>query len=213
MKIVAIGDTHGQHRKLNMPKGDVLIHVGDIVQGVRSDNRVEVFGDFLKWIESLDYKKKIGIAGNHDLLLAERKDCFGNDVEYLENSGTEFDGYSFWGSPWVTPCYGVFNEEENKLEKMFSQIPDNTDVLITHISPWNIMDLSSSGRNTGSTALLKHTKRSRPTLHLFGHCHNSGHKFSTEDKTTFANVSCMKGRCILPNSPMVFKLNKQGKSR
>ena len=30
MKFVAISDTHGKHQKLVLPKGDVIIHAGDV---------------------------------------------------------------------------------------------------------------------------------------------------------------------------------------
>lgn len=30
LKIVCISDTHGMHRKMKIPEGDVLVHAGDI---------------------------------------------------------------------------------------------------------------------------------------------------------------------------------------
>ena len=43
MKIVFISDTHGQHHKLkNLPKGDMIIHGGDVSKMGR-DHEVEDF--------------------------------------------------------------------------------------------------------------------------------------------------------------------------
>ena len=62
MKLVLISDTHGQHHNLSLPKGDVLIHAGDISQrGLHTE-----VTDFLDWFSSQEYKYKIFIAGNHD---------------------------------------------------------------------------------------------------------------------------------------------------
>jgi predicted phosphodiesterase len=60
MKFVAISDTHGKHQKLVLPKGDVIIHAGD-VSSKGQENEVI---DFLKWFSNLDFEYKIFIAGN-----------------------------------------------------------------------------------------------------------------------------------------------------
>ncbi len=64
MRIVCLSDTHNQHRNLDVPPGDILIHAGDSTfQGTLS----EVSG-FLRWINYLPHPHKILIAGNHDWL-------------------------------------------------------------------------------------------------------------------------------------------------
>lgn len=63
MKIVFISDTHKQHRKLkNLPKGDMIIHGGDVSK-MGIDHEVE---DFMYRFLHLDCAQKIFIAGNHD---------------------------------------------------------------------------------------------------------------------------------------------------
>ncbi len=64
MKLIAISDTHGFHRSLEIPEGDILIHAGDLTRhGILDD--VREFNDFLsarpqfvkffgKWIRFLD---------------------------------------------------------------------------------------------------------------------------------------------------------------
>jgi len=65
MNIVHISDTHGFHRKVNVPFGDVLIHSGDI-SNRGEKHQVE---DFIDWLVNQPHKYKIFIAGNHDIAL------------------------------------------------------------------------------------------------------------------------------------------------
>ncbi|KAF4993903.1 hypothetical protein FGRMN_6150 [Fusarium graminum] len=62
-RIVCISDTHNCQVKL--PKGDVLIHAGDLTnQGSHAELTKTV-----AWLEKQDFEAKIVIAGNHDLTL------------------------------------------------------------------------------------------------------------------------------------------------
>ena len=62
MRVVLIFDTHMQHRKLVMPKGDLLIHAGDLT----NKGRAKDIKDFDDWLGGLDYRHKIVVFGNHD---------------------------------------------------------------------------------------------------------------------------------------------------
>ena len=62
MKIVAISATHSRHRNLKLPKGDVLVHAGDVSYRGREDE----VRDFVDWFASRPHPHKIFIAGNHD---------------------------------------------------------------------------------------------------------------------------------------------------
>ena len=62
MKFVFISDTHCRHHFVKLPKGDVLIHAGDISH---KGSREEVI-DFLQWFSKQEFQYKIFIAGNHD---------------------------------------------------------------------------------------------------------------------------------------------------
>ncbi|PVH97568.1 Metallo-dependent phosphatase [Periconia macrospinosa] len=64
-RIICISDTHNQTPKL--PKGDVLIHAGDLTnQGGISEMRRTV-----EWLEKADFECKIVVGGNHDITLDE----------------------------------------------------------------------------------------------------------------------------------------------
>merc|ERR550514_130323 len=59
---VLISDTHGHHRKLTIPPGDVLIHAGDFT----AFGREEHARDFNAWLGTLPHKHKIVVFGNHE---------------------------------------------------------------------------------------------------------------------------------------------------
>jgi predicted phosphodiesterase len=57
-RIVCISDTHNQTSQL--PKGDVLIHAGDLTnQGSYTELKKTI-----SWLEKADFEVKIVIAGN-----------------------------------------------------------------------------------------------------------------------------------------------------
>ncbi|HEU4469447.1 MAG TPA: metallophosphoesterase, partial [Flavisolibacter sp.] len=88
MRFVAISDTHGKHRTIRLPKGDVLLHAGDISYG----RKKEEVADFLGWFAKQDFAYRIFIAGNHDFFLEkaspdEIKTLVPEGVIYLNDSG------------------------------------------------------------------------------------------------------------------------------
>ena len=62
MKLVLISDTHGFHNGMTLPKGDILIHAGDVTgRGLYSQ-----VADFIGWFAAQPHKYKVMVAGNHD---------------------------------------------------------------------------------------------------------------------------------------------------
>jgi len=97
-------------------------------------------------------------------------------VHYLEDSGIEIDGVSFWGSPWQPEfnhwAFNLYRGEQ--LAQKWALIPDDTDVLITHGPPLGILDFVPSGEHVGCED-LKNRVDQMPSLkaHIFGHIHYS----------------------------------------
>ena len=214
MKLVCISDTHGAHNMIPIPDGDVFIHAGDFT-GMGREEEVKSFAEFLK---RLPHKHKIVIAGNHDVTFARMPDLarywlgVGINCTYLENSGVEIDGVKFWGSPhhsffddsgtWV---FGVKAGKE--AEEVWSKIPEDTDVLITHGMPLGILDQSANGKQTGDAELLKVVEKIKPKIHLFGHIHEQGGKTKKAD-TEFFNIACLNEHYQLMRGTIVLELNK-----
>lgn len=75
-----------------------------------------------------------------------------------------------------------------EIAAVWSKIPDDTDVLITHGPPANILDATSHGARVGCPRLLSQVKRIKPSLHVFGHIHEA-YGSLTEGSTIFVNAS------------------------
>lgn len=196
LKFIAISDTHGCHRQLNLPKGDVLLHAGDVCnQGDK--NHIE---DFLEWIKELDFEHKILIRGNHDINLNTKSSLLNltmpKGVVQLDHSGIEINHIPIWGIP--------FPLDWNK--RTWESIPNNTQVLITHQPPFSILDNPPCSPSIGSKKLLKKVKSIQPKVHLFGHIHASYGKKEIGN-TLFLNASAYKAsKNMIINKPFVFEL-------
>ncbi len=208
MKFVAISDTHCRHSSLKLPKADVLIHAGDVsYRGEKSE--VE---DFLHWMDSLNYRYKIFIAGNHDFYLEKQPaaaitQLLPKNVFYLNDSGLVIEGLNIWGSP-VTPWF--FNWAFNRfrgtsINRHWKMIPPNTDVLITHGPPFGILDTVINGRNVGDKDLLKKVLEIKPKVHVYGHIHE-GYGVTKKGITKFINACVLNESYELVNPPVVFEV-------
>lgn len=195
MRIVCVSDTHGGHRDLVMPPGDLLIHAGDITRR----GELETVRDFNDWLGSLNhlYHHKVVICGNHDFAFQERphaaRSLITNAV-YLEDGGVTVGGLTVYGSPWQ-PWFGgwAFNLERGPaLAAAWAKIPDGTDVLITHGPPAGILDRTNRGELVGCRDLFDRVWEVRPRLHVFGHIHEAAGRADI-DGTTFVNASWYQG--------------------
>lgn len=211
MKILAISDTHCNHKKIKLPSEhiDVMIHCGDISNSSDSNiNRIEVL-DFLDWYNNINaIQYKILIAGNHDVILERKKDFIKNNnfnnIIYLQDSEIIIDNIKFYGSPY-TSTYGkswAFMKKTNQLEKIWKKIPDNIDILITHGPPKGILDLSidkqDNIKQVGCPHLLNRIINLNLSTHCFGHIHtnyryklfNNGIIKYPDKNISFINAAC-----------------------
>ena len=60
-RIVALSDTHGKHRQISIPNGDLLIFAGDF----EIRNNLDLF-EMSEWLNELPHKRVVAIFGNHD---------------------------------------------------------------------------------------------------------------------------------------------------
>jgi len=207
MRIVCISDTHRNHRNINVPDGDVLVHAGDI--GLEKCHPGLV-SDFNGWLGNLPHKHKIIIPGNHDYYI-ER---FPKEVrEQLTNCNLLIDqsimvkGIKFYGSPWQPEFFNwSFNlPRGERLKKVWDNIPSSTDILITHGPPAGILDKTYDGLSVGCKDLLERIDALKLKAHISGHIHFSYGSVKIGD-TTFVNASLCDDRNILINEPIVIDI-------
>lgn len=183
LKIWHISDTHTFHEMLTVPENiDIAIFSGDCSNPQNTlQNSFEVLA-FLKWFGQLPIKYKVFVAGNHDVSI-ERKVIFENDfidngIIHLWDKEVIIEGVKVYGSPY-TPSFGfgwAFNKDRSKIHKVWEQIPEDVDIIVTHGPPKGILDLSYDRDNKlemcGDLALKKRIKQLNPKLVCFGHIHN-----------------------------------------
>lgn len=199
LRVICLSDTHSHSPSegYTLPPGDILLHAGDFTnQGSLQEIRKAV-----SWLEKADYTAKIVVAGNHDLSLDERyalkhpegwrvmpdpeqlDECRrlvreAKDVTYLEHDSAtvEVKGakLKFFGSPY-SPDRGkqnwAFQYPDTEAKALWSSIPSDTDVLITHTPPAGHVDTSAHWTQGGCPQLARALEKVRPKLHLCGHCH------------------------------------------
>jgi Icc-related predicted phosphoesterase len=208
LKIIAISDTHCRHKSVRLPKGDMVIHAGDVsYKGSFSE-----VSDFLQWFGGLPFRHKIFIAGNHDFYFertnaATIQNTIPDGVTYLNDSGTYINGIQVWGSP-VTPWFynWAFNRRRGaEINKHWARIPAGTDLLITHGPPFGILDNVINGNYAGDKDLLQKVEEIKPAVHVFGHIHEAYGRLK-RGTTTFINASVLNEKYELVNPPVVFEL-------
>lgn len=204
MKIVCISDTHGKHKQVELPDGDILIHAGDI------SGRGEIWQveSFLQWFSARPHTHKVLIAGNHDFL-AERnsvlfRELVPDNVIYLNDSGTEIEAIKIWGSP-VSPWFydWAFNRRRGEeIKRHWDLIPEDTNILITHGPAYGIQDLTFDGQMVGCEELNKRIFDIRPKLHVCGHIHEA-YGMTEIDGITFINASILNLEYQVAHAPVV----------
>lgn len=155
-RVVCISDTHGRHREVVLPPGDVLIHAGDFTKfGKREDAE-----DFNDWLAEQAFTTKIVVNGNHENNAEWQKEVKSilTNATFLKDSGTQACGLDIYGTDFCWPM-----KEESV---QYGRIPRNADVVVAHGPAHGFVD----GR-TGCRALLWAIGRIRPRLVVSGHIH------------------------------------------
>ena len=208
MKFVAISDTHCRHHNLKLPKGDVLLHAGDLSYRGKKEEIL----DFLGWFSKQKFNYKIFIAGNHDFYFektksSELEEVIPKDIIYLQDSGTTIEGIKIWGSP-ITPWFfnWAFNRHRGQeIKKHWDLIPQGTDILLTHGPVLGILDMVINEQNVGCKDLLDKVKEVKPKFHVCGHIHEAYGNVKRSG-IRFINCCVLNETYELINKPVVFDL-------
>ena len=211
MKLCAMSDLHGSLIPTSEFRPcEVIFICGDIsplnIQGNHRRMRKWLVDEFKPWCESLPCDKVIFIAGNHDSALGNLdfmytqfpKDkkvtyLFHETYVYTSKSGKE---YSIFGTPYCK-LFGnwAFMELDEILEKLYSTIPKNIDILLTHDQPYGWGDIIldniwwNTGEHIGNKPLTKAILEKEPIYQFNGHLHSCQHGLIEIGKTQHYNVS------------------------
>ena len=230
MKIICFSDTHNKHARTELPACDLAIFAGDM-SSVGHEREVETFLNW--FYRQKQCVNKVYIAGNHDKSFDPKffytynknyesqydqntKPYWVNDlisnanilgIHYLENTSVEINGYKIWGSPyspWFFGEYWAFNAHRNgDLDAIWSTIPDDTDIVITHTPVQGKLDSipSQQDLHVGCEKLNNHLHRVKAKLHVCGHIHE-GHGYEQDGGITYVNASQLDDRYMYVYSPI-----------
>ena len=228
MRLVIISDTHLQHG-FNVPSGDILVHCGDLT--FRGD--LSEISRAAAWLKELRprFKAVVVVPGNHDWMAEKdpgmmRMMMEGAGCVYLDHRPAVVEGIRFFGSGYTPRFFDwALNVDRGpRLAALWSQIPEDTQVLITHGPPMGRLDvvkrpngdLDSMAYATTMKELhldthvgcadLAERIKSLPELrvHAFGHIHRPG--IEIEGGVTYVNASICDERYKATHSPHIVEV-------
>jgi len=207
LKVVFISDTHGQHEEINLPKGDIFIHGGDIC---KIGDIKEVI-EFNEWLKTLDFKYLIIVPGNHDSPFQNYPNKCNEilDSVIVASEGLiQFpNGLKISVYSW-TPEFGLWSfmlprgsdELYNKVQKI-----QKCDILVSHGPAYGVLDKTTERISAGCKFLLKKVKELQPKYLLSGHIHEAKGASKIDD-TLCLNGSQVNEKYQLVNEPIVFEI-------
>lgn len=210
----------------DMPEGDVLLHAGDFsVKGYPKEVSL-----FLDWLDGLNYTHKVVIAGNHDLSLdpmlnpnfQQVVDAVNevDNVYYLNKESLEIEGIKIWGEPHQPEFFNwAFNTPRSEMKEHWNQVPEDTDILVTHGPPYGYRDLAQDMHATswgpaemvhvGCAAQKNMLLKSNIKHVVCGHIHRGyGSEQINNYDIMVHNASICNEKYIPANKPIVFDFEK-----
>ena len=208
--VACLSDTHLRHGDITVPDADILIHAGD---ACGRGEGWEV-ADFHEWMFSLPHRHKVYVPGNHDWDCERRpmywRAMFASlGMHCLIDEAVEIEGLRIYGSPWQPEfCQWAFNVERGrKLAAIWSRIPADTQVLVTHGPPAGILDVAPSDRGVGCHDLRRRVGQLADLkLHVFGHVHHSAGQMRGHRNALFVNAAICDERYEPSNPVQVVEL-------
>lgn len=228
MRIVAMSDLHGSLPRANtFQECEVVFICGDIsplnIQANHRKMRKWLVDEFKPWCESLPCNKVIFIAGNHDRAL-ENLDfmytqfpkngkvtyLFHELYTYTSKSGKE---YEIFGTPYCK-LFGnwAFMEIDNQLTKLYSDIPDGIDILLSHDTPFGYNDIIldnvpwADGSHIGNKPLTMAILEKQPSYVFCGHLHSTDHSMIEINNSKKYNVSIKDEKYNPVYDPLIIEI-------
>lgn len=217
LRIIAFSDPHG-----NLPEiksgFDLMLIGGDISPAHDHFHLYQIDWfekNFIPWVNSLPFNdedsKVVMIWGNHDYIGEYTNRVWMKKMSKLTDKHLvilDHDEYDFvyktengnetlkiFGTPYCTR-FGMwaFMKGEEELDRVYSQIPEDIDILLSHDSP-KMEKLASITQgmfqtdDVGNEILEKHILRIKPKMLFTGHFHSGNHFFHKKDGIYMGNVS------------------------
>lgn len=130
----------------------------------------------------------------------------GETPKLLDDEGFPTVGIDDLGRTHKLTRYAA--REGISLRHIYSRIPNDTDILITHGPPHGVCDLDLDGRHIGSRELRDRVVKVQPRLLICGHIHGA-YGTGQIGETLVANVSRVNDLYKPVNPPMIFELERK----
>jgi Icc-related predicted phosphoesterase len=192
MKILAVGDTHGDEgiikkaaKQAKKEKVDLVILAGDLTFFEQQTKNL------IKPFEEIG-KEVLILPGNHETMPTIKfiEDKYSKAIN-LHGKHFEKDGVGFFGAGYATNVGPFWIEEKeifSLLEKSHNKIKHlSKKVLITHMHPEGSYSEFSGFK--GSSSIKKIIEKFQPDLAIFSHIHEARGTENKLGKTILLNVS------------------------
>lgn len=215
MKVLTlISDTHARHGNLNLPGGDILIFAGNLMSSGYKSNEII---SFLDWFKKQKYTNHIFIAGNRDVKFEDDPTTINEivlsykNITYLKDTHVDIDDIKIYGSPWQPISHNTafgLPRGSDELSQKWNNIPNDTDILITHGPPiCDITDVNSiNSTSLGCELLRERVNTIKPKIHVFGNVHSTRY-YDNNGNTHFINASINSLNHHMLNTGLTFNWN------
>lgn len=229
MKIAVISDLHGNLLEYNFSDVELLLICGDFsplnIQMDIPKMKQWLCTKFTTWCVSMNIPKVVFIAGNHDFISEKCDDWMhkifpkSSIITYLNNEIYDYISndskvYRIFGTPYCKQFGNwAFMRNSEILKEKFREIPDNTDILISHDAP-KIAELGCIkdegmawyGKDAGNFELAQAIKEHKPKYVFCGHIHSGQKGLQTIDGIKMTNVSILNERYEVTYEPLILTL-------
>ena len=221
-KLIITADLHGYMPII--PEGDVLLIAGDICPNkyghgskiLEAAYQLEWFNSvFIPWVNNQPVSKVLITWENHDIvgsLYCKFNDC--PKLVILNDKCYTLNEFKIVGTPWSVTFGGnwAFNKQDKDLKPIYENIPEDTDILLSHGPPFGYGDKCPSfpypeiEENVGSISLIEEIKKRNIKLVCFGHIHE-GYGIYERQNTLLINGSYVNSQYSPTNAPLEVDYN------
>ncbi len=227
IKILTISDQHGLLSPLDkIEPADLCLISGDICPHFKT-SYVGDYGDclgqsqwlslvFKPWMDALPVKQTYFCWGNHDWVGEKTPHLLPsfanpkNKINCIQDDFVVYKGLKIWFSPWSLYFFGwAFNAPEEGgeefLKQKYDQIPNDTDIIVSHTCPHGYGDKTNTLENTGPISLFNRMVDIKPKLIVGGHIHCDRNIFKYKN-TTIVNASVVDEKYRLVNNGTLIEI-------